>query len=49
MEYLEHFSKITSVRLVLGTALMGSMLALLEHLPFTQSVIEFVLNMTGAA
>jgi len=48
MKYLEEIAKIPSARLVLNVALVIALLFALEHLAWTQSVIEFLLNMEGA-
>jgi hypothetical protein len=48
MKYLNALAGIPSARLVLGVALIGVMLVLVENLPWFQSIVEFLLNMNGA-
>ncbi len=49
MKYLETLAGIPSARLVLWFVLASYALLLLEHAPWVQSVIEFLLNMNGAS
>ncbi len=48
MKYLEALAAIPSARLVLWFVFISYGLVLLENAPWTQSVIEFLINMNGA-